>query len=153
MCDLKVQWICDKSVARIWPLKTEKPSAYVTVNCKGCRIVITLYYLWSRVVWMYKVSINPIIQSKTHLISHPTHDSMFCVAWPGVEPFGTWCASPNCSIPLYHTIGTVHIVGTVSFLAGIVMVRTQVTPCWIISVVSFHAISHFSHVSSGDATA
>jgi hypothetical protein len=36
MCDLKWQWDCDKSIAMIRLVKTENPSACVTVNCKVC---------------------------------------------------------------------------------------------------------------------
>jgi hypothetical protein len=42
MLDLKWQWDCDKSVARIRLVKTEK---CVTVNCKVCRSEIALYCL------------------------------------------------------------------------------------------------------------
>jgi hypothetical protein len=69
MCDLKWQWYCYKSVAWIRLVKTEKPSACWTVNCKVCRSAIALNYLsW----WGVNLcgAINPIIQSKTHLISH-----------------------------------------------------------------------------------
>jgi hypothetical protein len=45
MCDLKLQWDCYKSVARIWLVKTEKPIACVTVNRKECRSEIALYCL------------------------------------------------------------------------------------------------------------
>jgi hypothetical protein len=38
----------------------------VLVICKTCRLATALYYLQLRIV--YKVSINPIIQSKTRLI-------------------------------------------------------------------------------------
>jgi hypothetical protein len=71
MYDLQLHWNCDKSVARIRLVKTENPSACATVNCEVCRIAIALYCLSSRVVWMYKVSIIPIIQSKTPSICHP----------------------------------------------------------------------------------
>jgi hypothetical protein len=40
--DLKLQWDCDKSVARIRLVKTGNPSACATVNCKVCRIKIVL---------------------------------------------------------------------------------------------------------------
>jgi hypothetical protein len=33
MCDLKLQWDCDNSVAMIWLVKTENPIEYITVNC------------------------------------------------------------------------------------------------------------------------
>jgi hypothetical protein len=45
MCDLKIQWDCDKTVARIRLVKTENRSACLTVNWKVCRIVNALYYL------------------------------------------------------------------------------------------------------------
>jgi hypothetical protein len=44
-CDLKWQWDCYKSVARIRLLKTENPSEYLTVNCKVCRSAIALFCL------------------------------------------------------------------------------------------------------------
>jgi hypothetical protein len=34
-----------KSVARLRQVKTENPSACVTVNCEVCRSAIALYYL------------------------------------------------------------------------------------------------------------
>jgi hypothetical protein len=45
MCDLKWQWDCYKSVARIRLVKIEKPSACETVNYKVCRSEIVLYCL------------------------------------------------------------------------------------------------------------
>jgi hypothetical protein len=63
MCDLKWQWDCYKSVARIRLENTE--------NCKS---VIALYCLQSRVVWM-GVSMNPIIQSKTLFVRDPARDN------------------------------------------------------------------------------
>jgi hypothetical protein len=42
MWDLKWQWNCDKSVARIRLVKTEDPSACVTLNCKVRRIATAL---------------------------------------------------------------------------------------------------------------
>jgi hypothetical protein len=51
--DLKCQWDCYKSVARIRQVKPEKPSACETVNSKVCRIAIALYCLWSRVVCVW----------------------------------------------------------------------------------------------------
>jgi hypothetical protein len=45
MCDLKWQWDCYKSVARIRLLKIENPIACVTVKCKVCRSEIVLYLL------------------------------------------------------------------------------------------------------------
>jgi hypothetical protein len=60
MCDLKWQWDCCISVAMKRLVKTENHSACATVNCSVCRIAIALYCLYSRVVWMYTVLINPI---------------------------------------------------------------------------------------------
>jgi hypothetical protein len=45
MGNLKLQWDCYKSVARIRPVKTEDPSACATVDCKVCKSAISLYYL------------------------------------------------------------------------------------------------------------
>jgi hypothetical protein len=45
MCDLKLQLDADKSVAMMLLVKTEKPNACVTVNCKVCRIATALYHL------------------------------------------------------------------------------------------------------------
>jgi hypothetical protein len=45
MCDLKLQWDCDKSFARIRLVKAENPSACATVNCNVCRSAIALYVL------------------------------------------------------------------------------------------------------------
>jgi hypothetical protein len=45
MCELKLQWDCDKSVARIRLVMTENPSVCATVNWKVCRIAIALYRL------------------------------------------------------------------------------------------------------------
>jgi hypothetical protein len=53
-CDLKWQWYCDKSVARIRLVKTEDPNACVTVNWKVCRIAKALYCFCLE-LWMYKV--------------------------------------------------------------------------------------------------
>jgi hypothetical protein len=60
MCDLMWQWDSYISVARIRLVKTEDPSACVTVNCKVSRSAIAL---WLSVVpsCVYKLSINPII--------------------------------------------------------------------------------------------
>jgi hypothetical protein len=45
MCELKWQRDCIKPVSRIGLVKTENPSARVTVNWNVCRITIALYYL------------------------------------------------------------------------------------------------------------
>jgi hypothetical protein len=46
-------------------VKTENPSACVTVNCRACSAALPVV-----VSCVYKVSINPVIQSKTRLTSH-----------------------------------------------------------------------------------
>jgi hypothetical protein len=45
MCDLKLEWNCNKSVAKIRLMKTEEPSACVTVKWKVCKSAIALYRL------------------------------------------------------------------------------------------------------------
>jgi hypothetical protein len=66
MCDLKQQWDYYKSVARIRLVKTEKPNACVTVNCKVCgnsgSAVLSVVPSC-----VYKVSMNTIITSKPRL--------------------------------------------------------------------------------------
>jgi hypothetical protein len=69
MYDLKLQSDGYKSVAKIRLVKTEKPSACVTVKCEMCRSEIALL-LPVVPSCVNKVSINPIIQSKPRLISH-----------------------------------------------------------------------------------
>jgi hypothetical protein len=43
MCDVKWQWDCYNSVARIRLVKSEKTC--VVLNCKMCKSAIALYYL------------------------------------------------------------------------------------------------------------
>jgi hypothetical protein len=66
-CDLKWQWDCYKSVTWVWLVKTENPSACVTVICNMCRPATVLYYLQFRVPRR-----NPIVQSRPRLINHAT---------------------------------------------------------------------------------
>jgi hypothetical protein len=81
ICDLKLQWGYYESVARIRLVKTENPSVCVTVNCKLWRLAIVLSLLVGTSC-VYKVSINPIIQSKPRLICHvhPLHVTVLLVA-------------------------------------------------------------------------
>jgi hypothetical protein len=52
-------------------MKTENPSSCITVNSKMCvRVLAIALQLSVDPRTVYKVSINPIIQSKTSLISH-----------------------------------------------------------------------------------
>jgi hypothetical protein len=63
-------------------VKMKDPSARATVNCRWCKSEITLYGLYVNVIKCECVTyllINPIIQTRTHLISgmyHPTHHNM-----------------------------------------------------------------------------
>jgi hypothetical protein len=70
MCDLKLQWDFYKYVAWLRLVKTENPSACVAVNCEVRGNSDSAVTACSLEFWMYKVSINPINQSKTRLISH-----------------------------------------------------------------------------------
>jgi hypothetical protein len=75
-----------KFVVRIRLVKTVNPSACVTVNSKMCRSEIALY-LPVVLSGVYKVSINPITQSRTRLLSHaqhPLHVKIFNLQYGGV---------------------------------------------------------------------
>jgi hypothetical protein len=65
MCDLKWQWDFYESVARIRLLKTEDTSGCNSeiVKCGNSDSAV----IFCSSEWVYKVSINPIIQSKTRL--------------------------------------------------------------------------------------
>jgi hypothetical protein len=69
ICDLKLQGDCYNSVAWIRLVKSEKPNACVTLNCKVRRSEIALW-LPGVPSCVNKLSINPIIQAKPRLISH-----------------------------------------------------------------------------------
>jgi hypothetical protein len=65
-----------RSVARRRLVKTEKPSACATVECKACKSVVALYCLHLSVIkgeCVTKVLINPIIRTRTrHFITRTT---------------------------------------------------------------------------------
>jgi hypothetical protein len=77
-------------------VKTENPSACVTVNCKTCRTAIALYFLYSRVVNIYTVNKynsanpNPVYKSRTT----PTRDRL--LPPQGLPPYrGEQVCAPN----------------------------------------------------------
>jgi hypothetical protein len=75
MCDLKLQWDCYKSVARIRLVKIENPSGCVTVNCNSYSAVLPVVPSC-----VNKVSRNPIQNPPCKSRAKPlTHDSMFSV--------------------------------------------------------------------------
>jgi hypothetical protein len=90
MCDprrLTTLW----AVARIRLVKTENRSVCAALNCKVCRSAIALY-LPVVPCCVNKVSINPIIQSKTRFTSHaqsPLHMTMYIM----LDMFINWSIS------------------------------------------------------------
>jgi hypothetical protein len=96
MCDMKWQGDCYKSVARIRLVKTENPSMCATVNCKVCSAVLPVVPSC-----VNKVSINPISQSKTRLISHTQqplhHDNIHIYRKTSIFYEGSWI-SPFCQL-------------------------------------------------------
>jgi hypothetical protein len=65
VCDLKCQWNSYKSVARIWLVKTENPSACAIVNWKVCRIATACSPQLCECIWCNK-SNHPIQNLMSH---------------------------------------------------------------------------------------
>jgi hypothetical protein len=77
-----------RSVARRRLVETGSPSACASVVCKGCKWAIALYCLHVRVIkcaCVTKLLINPIIRTRTRLISgvyHPTLHNFYTFSRP-----------------------------------------------------------------------
>jgi hypothetical protein len=74
MCDLKLEGGCDKSIARMWLVKTENPSMCETVNWKVCKSMIALYCLYSE-LWKC-IRCN----KSNHPIQNPSYKSSISMA-------------------------------------------------------------------------
>jgi hypothetical protein len=106
LCKEDFMWVevtgrpCDISVARIRLVKTENPNARVTVSCNVCKSMIALYCLQFRAVCVNKMTINPITQSTTRLISHAPPKSWQYIINLSVLFYYEKDKYPQCATPI-----------------------------------------------------